>query len=674
MHRDQLQFVQPPFQDTVDTSFFFTGGMRRDAVDVIKDALSRGVSLITLTGDDGSGKTMVCRMVQKELAPDLACVFLPQTVESFNEMVQIVAEEIFSEPLEKEKEKDVKALEGQIIQALRESEQRLVIIFDEAEKIFLATLERIRRLVDRVNEQGDFLRVIFSGHTRFIDNLNQLQIVTFQDIEECHVSLDPLDQEATWTYLNQSVEHATEQEGEFFSRDLVDKIFPSAGGNFRKINKLALESLQADKLDTSFLHLLDGIDTGHMPFKKKGAAVKRSRASNKMPEVNLDFLKFPEIKLEWFLYGGGIAAVVLLLFMLVGRSGNKESFQDEDVSDVPVIELKNVDPLTNAEVPESTQTKPLVSSEQQASLEDKPDLTIAQKDSKADEKSQIASAPDEEASEDVYPTVVKVEVQTDTDSTPMSRQELDGMEGEPDSPIDAEILPVQEAPPIAVPPPVPVAPIRADVIDDPGAASEQEEPSESQPPRVAELPTVPSTPDLPDTAEVPETPAINIGKVKERTTQSQALIVLEAGPKKDRAVPREVLKTEQEKGGEQVTIDTGDKYVEQIYKKRLAAGARWLVGGGGKYTIQLMVLTSDEAEENLKNMLKEKNYLVASDQFFILRRVGTIPTVMVFYGEYPTLGAARNARNNLPVFLRKHHPYAISVKGAVAKTNASEQQ
>ncbi|MBT8333160.1 MAG: hypothetical protein KJP19_01915, partial [Deltaproteobacteria bacterium] len=87
-----------------------------------------------------------------------------------------------------------------------------------------------------------------------------------------------------------------------------------------------------------------------------------------------------------------------------------------------------------------------------------------------------------------------------------------------------------------------------------------------------------------------------------------------------------------------------------------------------------MVLTSDEAEENLKNMLKEKNYLVASDQFFILRRVGTIPTVMVFYGEYPTLAAARNARNNLPVFLRKHHPYAISVKGAVAKTNTSEQQ
>jgi len=674
MHKDQLEFVRAPFQDTVDTSFFFTGGKRRDAVEVIKNALSRGVSLITITGDDGSGKTMVCRMVEQELFPDLMSVFLPQTVESFNEMVQIVAEEIFTEPLEKGKENDIKALEGQIISTLRESEKRLVIIFDEAEKIFLATLERIRRLVDRVNEQGDLLQVIFSGHTRFIDNLKQLQIVTFQDIEECHVSLEPLDQEATWAYLNESVEWATEQEDEFFSRDLVDKIFPAAGGNFRKINTLALESLQADKLDTSFLKLLDGIDDRNIPFKKKVTDIAGSRTSGKMPEVNLDFLKFPEIKREWLLYGGGIATVVLRLFLLMGRSGNEEPPGDEDVSDVPVIELKHVDPLPSPVAPELTEEKALVSNQQQTPREDRPDLTSAQNDSTPVEDRPLTSSSQENASEDVNPTVVKVEVQTGTDSTEPLSEELDGSEDETQSPVDTQTIAVQEAPSIAEMPSAPEAPMLANDADEPEAASDQGIPAEPQAPQVTELLTVPSTPDLPDTADIPETPAITIGRVDKQTTQSQAVIVLEAGPKKDLAEPDKMLETRQKKGGEQVSIDTGDKYVEQIYKKRLAAGARWLVGGGGKYTVQLMVLTSDKAEENLKNMLKEKNYLVASDQFFILRRVGTVPTVMVFYGEYPTLAAARNARNNLPVFLRKHHPYAISVKGAVAKTNATDRQ
>ena len=109
-----------------------------------------------------------------------------------------------------------------------------------------------------------------------------------------------------------------------------------------------------------------------------------------------------------------------------------------------------------------------------------------------------------------------------------------------------------------------------------------------------------------------------------------------------------------------------------LFRERLAAGARWLVGAGEKYTVQLMVLTSENAEQNLVNMLKKKEYRDIADQLYVLRRIGAISTVMVFYGEYPTLTAARNARNNLPVFLRKHHPYAISVHGAVTKAQTAD--
>jgi septal ring-binding cell division protein DamX len=80
-----------------------------------------------------------------------------------------------------------------------------------------------------------------------------------------------------------------------------------------------------------------------------------------------------------------------------------------------------------------------------------------------------------------------------------------------------------------------------------------------------------------------------------------------------------------------------------------------------------MVLTSDDAEDSLKKMLKTGEFQPVVNQLYVLRRTGPDPTVMVFYGEYPNLAAARNSRNNLPVFLRKHSPYAISVFGAVQK-------
>ncbi len=59
-----------------------------------------------------------------------------------------------------------------------------------------------------------------------------------------------------------------------------------------------------------------------------------------------------------------------------------------------------------------------------------------------------------------------------------------------------------------------------------------------------------------------------------------------------------------------------------------------------------------------------------SERLVVLERPVDPPVVLVFYGMYPSMAEARNARNNMPIFLRKHHPYAISVRGAVEKAIA----
>jgi len=108
--------------------------------------------------------------------------------------------------------------------------------------------------------------------------------------------------------------------------------------------------------------------------------------------------------------------------------------------------------------------------------------------------------------------------------------------------------------------------------------------------------------------------------------------------------------------------------VEQLYKKRLMAGTSWYNNKKNhKYTVQLMVLTSETAEGNLKKMLQEDRYRQEAGNFYIFKKLSTSDTLFVFYGEYDTIAQARLAQNSLPQFLRKHKPYAISVKGAMAK-------
>lgn len=110
--------------------------------------------------------------------------------------------------------------------------------------------------------------------------------------------------------------------------------------------------------------------------------------------------------------------------------------------------------------------------------------------------------------------------------------------------------------------------------------------------------------------------------------------------------------------------------VEQLYQKRIQAGVDWKVGErNDMYTVQLMVLTSKTSEENLKKMLSTDEYRQEAGNFFVFKKRSAPDVIFVFYGEYPTMSFARLAKNSLPQFLQKHKPYAISIKGAMAKVN-----
>jgi septal ring-binding cell division protein DamX len=124
-------------------------------------------------------------------------------------------------------------------------------------------------------------------------------------------------------------------------------------------------------------------------------------------------------------------------------------------------------------------------------------------------------------------------------------------------------------------------------------------------------------------------------------------------------------------GGVQTTASTGEegRNGDKLFRERLGASASWLAGMyRGGYTIQLMMLMSNEAQASITNTLVQDEYYPLRDKLYILRKKTTPPTLFVFYGMYDSLEAARESRNDMPVFLRKHHPYPLSITEALKKT------
>jgi len=80
-----------------------------------------------------------------------------------------------------------------------------------------------------------------------------------------------------------------------------------------------------------------------------------------------------------------------------------------------------------------------------------------------------------------------------------------------------------------------------------------------------------------------------------------------------------------------------------------------------------MMLSSEQARSNLENILVRDDYYTIEDNLYILSKTSP-PMQFVFYGLYDTIEDARKACRNLPDFLKKHHPYALAIRGALKKT------
>ena len=82
---------QPPFKITPDTDFFFEGGNRGAVLEALIYAVTHGEGIVKVTGEVGSGKTMLCRVLQARLPKSVEVVYLANPSVSPEEILHAIA-------------------------------------------------------------------------------------------------------------------------------------------------------------------------------------------------------------------------------------------------------------------------------------------------------------------------------------------------------------------------------------------------------------------------------------------------------------------------------------------------------------------------------------------------------------------------------------------------------
>ncbi|MDX1303789.1 ExeA family protein [Photobacterium sp.] len=247
MYQSHFGFCQAPFTLTPNTALFHALPPHLEAIQTVLAALEMGEGIIQISGEVGTGKTLVCRMLINRLPERFDLAYLPTPAMDGHELRTALAKEL---NLSREGELDLTdstALTERIHHELirrKAQGQSVVVLLDEAQALPDDALEVIRLLGNLETEQEKLLHIVLFGQPELDNRLSQHHLRQFRQRITFRADLRSLDLAETISYI----EHRLGRVGcdtRLFTLTQYRALWKSSQGIPRVINQLCHKALIA---------------------------------------------------------------------------------------------------------------------------------------------------------------------------------------------------------------------------------------------------------------------------------------------------------------------------------------------------------------------------------------------------------------------------------------------
>lgn len=202
MYLEHFGLDRPPFKITPDTSMFYEGSQRGAALEALIYAINSGEGIIKVVGEVGSGKTMLCRMLEVRLSSVVDVVYIANPSLSPDNILHVIAHELHLNVKNNENKLDVMQKLQQYLLQKHADNRQVVLFVEEAQSMPVETLEEIRLLSNLETDQHKLLQMVLFGQPELDDKLAQPQIRQLKERITHSFYLDPFPPEDTLDYLN----------------------------------------------------------------------------------------------------------------------------------------------------------------------------------------------------------------------------------------------------------------------------------------------------------------------------------------------------------------------------------------------------------------------------------------------------------------------------------------
>lgn len=244
MYLEHFGLTEAPFKITPHTEFFFSGASRGETLEALLYSITSGEGIVKVTGEVGSGKTMLCRVLMERLPTTVETIYLAVPSLSRDEMLATIAGDLDLETQGISTNKLIRSLQERLIEIHAEGRQ-VVALIDEAHAMPLETLEEIRLLSNLETSHSKLMQIVLFGQPELDQHLSLQNMRQLRERITHSFNLLPLPAHDIKDYVNFRLRAAGYKGPELFGPESLKLIAEASEGLTRRINIFCDKTLLA---------------------------------------------------------------------------------------------------------------------------------------------------------------------------------------------------------------------------------------------------------------------------------------------------------------------------------------------------------------------------------------------------------------------------------------------
>lgn len=240
---DHFRLDEMPFALTPNTEFCYAHQSHQEALNVLLVGIHNQEGFLKVTGEVGTGKTLLCRMLLKHLKDRFVSCYILNPNITPEGLLYSIGSELH---IDLKQQKSIPELQQAITRKLLyyyQQNKPVILLIDEAQSMPVETLETLRLLTNLETEKQKLMQIVLFGQPELNELLDRNDLRQLKQRITFSYQLHPLLEKDIQAYLDHRLKAAGYHYSDLFTKKARKSLYKASDGIPRVINILSHKAL-----------------------------------------------------------------------------------------------------------------------------------------------------------------------------------------------------------------------------------------------------------------------------------------------------------------------------------------------------------------------------------------------------------------------------------------------